>query len=250
LPEPLPPGPYSTRMTRGPSGTRSTTVQCRVRHAPGWEPRVIWDGFPGCRRTSVDGWTKFDHFEQESVRGQVIVTFLSSRKWIVTMTTAIRGSSSKYKGPNFGHATFGPSGGQARSCGRPMAVPSAAWAAYSIRTTRSARFGCRGVHEVEQVIEPATRISHRPTVKLGLHPRVLLSASLAGPAPSGSTDTSRLCQGCSHPPRHHPDQRRKSDTGSVTEFWASPTTTSACSRRPISTSPTSEPYWPHRYRSR
>ena len=37
-------------------------------------------------------------------------------------------------------------------------------------------------------------------------PRVLLSAMLAGPAPSGSTGTSRLCQGCSHPPRHHPDQ--------------------------------------------
>jgi hypothetical protein len=37
-------------------------------------------------------------------------------------------------------------------------------------------------------------------------PRVLLSLSLAGPAPSGSTDPSRLCQGCSRPPRHHPDQ--------------------------------------------
>jgi hypothetical protein len=37
-------------------------------------------------------------------------------------------------------------------------------------------------------------------------PRVLLSATLAGPAPSGSTGTSRLCQGCSRPPRHHADQ--------------------------------------------
>ena len=37
-------------------------------------------------------------------------------------------------------------------------------------------------------------------------PRVLLFVSLAGPAPSGSTDTSRLCQGCSRPPRHHPGQ--------------------------------------------
>jgi len=37
-------------------------------------------------------------------------------------------------------------------------------------------------------------------------PRVLLSATLAGPAPSGSTGTSRLCQGCSHPPRHHAGQ--------------------------------------------
>jgi hypothetical protein len=30
-------------------------------------------------------------------------------------------------------------------------------------------------------------------------PRVLLFVSLAGPAPSGSAGTSRLCQGCSHP---------------------------------------------------
>ena len=37
-------------------------------------------------------------------------------------------------------------------------------------------------------------------------PLVLLSATLAGPAPSGSTGTSRLCQGCSRPPRHHADQ--------------------------------------------
>jgi hypothetical protein len=32
-------------------------------------------------------------------------------------------------------------------------------------------------------------------------PRVLLSATLAGPAPSGGAGTSRLCQGCSCPPR-------------------------------------------------
>jgi hypothetical protein len=43
-------------------------------------------------------------------------------------------------------------------------------------------------------------------------PRVLLSATLAGPAPSGSTRTSRLCQGCSRPPRHHPDQAALSFT--------------------------------------
>lgn len=35
---------------------------------------------------------------------------------------------------------------------------------------------------------------------------VRLSASLAGPAPSGSTGTSRRCQGCSHPDR--PPKRR------------------------------------------
>jgi hypothetical protein len=37
-------------------------------------------------------------------------------------------------------------------------------------------------------------------------PRVLLSIPLTGPAPSGSPGTSRLCQGCSHSPRHLPDQ--------------------------------------------
>lgn len=47
------------------------------------------------------------------------------------------------------------------------------------------------------------------TVSRGCHtsvPRVLLSVPLAGPAPSGSTDTSRRCQGRSRPPRHHPAQ--------------------------------------------
>jgi hypothetical protein len=43
-------------------------------------------------------------------------------------------------------------------------------------------------------------------------PLVLLSATLAGPAPSGSAGTSRLCQGCSRPPRHHPDQAARSFT--------------------------------------
>jgi hypothetical protein len=43
-------------------------------------------------------------------------------------------------------------------------------------------------------------------------PCVLLFATLAGPAPSGSAGTSRLCQGCSHPPRHHPDQAALSFT--------------------------------------
>ena len=39
-----------------------------------------------------------------------------------------------------------------------------------------------------------------------------LSVTLAAPAPSGSTDTSRLCQGCSHPPRHLPGQAALSFT--------------------------------------
>src|SRR6266496_1959848 len=37
-------------------------------------------------------------------------------------------------------------------------------------------------------------------------PRVLLSTTLTGPTPSGSADAPRLCRGCSHPPRHLPDQ--------------------------------------------
>jgi hypothetical protein len=36
--------------------------------------------------------------------------------------------------------------------------------------------------------------------------RVRLLVSLTGPASSGSADASRRCQGCSHPPRHLPDQ--------------------------------------------
>jgi len=43
-------------------------------------------------------------------------------------------------------------------------------------------------------------------------PLVLLSVALTGPAPSGSADTSRPCQGCSHPPRHLPDQAALSST--------------------------------------
>jgi hypothetical protein len=42
--------------------------------------------------------------------------------------------------------------------------------------------------------------------------RVHLPVSLTGPASSGSTDASRRCQGCSHPPRHLPDQAALSFT--------------------------------------
>jgi hypothetical protein len=45
-----------------------------------------------------------------------------------------------------------------------------------------------------------------------LVPRVLLFVTLAEPTPSGSTGMSRLCQGCSHPPRHLPDQAALSYT--------------------------------------
>ena len=43
-------------------------------------------------------------------------------------------------------------------------------------------------------------------------PSVRLLVLLAGPAPSGSTGTSRRCQGCSHPPRRPPDQAAPSFT--------------------------------------
>jgi hypothetical protein len=45
-----------------------------------------------------------------------------------------------------------------------------------------------------------------------LIPRVLLFITLAEPAPSGDPGTSRRCQGCSHPPRHLPDQAALSFT--------------------------------------
>ncbi len=42
-------------------------------------------------------------------------------------------------------------------------------------------------------------------------PHVPLSITLAEPTPSGSTNVSRLCQGCSHPHRHHPAQSGSGD---------------------------------------
>ena len=62
-----------------------------------------------------------------------------------------------------------------------------------------------GTHRARPIsarFEPVSQIEGRKTPV----PRVLLSATLAGPAPSGSTGTSRLCQGCSRPPRRHADQ--------------------------------------------
>jgi len=45
-----------------------------------------------------------------------------------------------------------------------------------------------------------------------LVPLVLLFVTLAEPTPSGSAGASRLCQGCSHPPRHLPGQAALSFT--------------------------------------
>src|SRR5262249_40727859 len=68
-----------------------------------------------------------------------------------------------------------------------------------------------GTHRARPV---STRFEPVPTLKdvITPVPRVLLSATLAGPAPSGRTGTSRLCRGCSHPPRHHPGQAAPSYT--------------------------------------
>ena len=68
--------------------------------------------------------------------------------------------------------------------------------------------GTRRARPISTRFEPVSELKDVTTPV----PRVLLSATLAGPAPSGSTDTSRLCQGCSRPPRHHPDQAALSYT--------------------------------------
>ena len=56
-------------------------------------------------------------------------------------------------------------------------------------------------------------------------PLVYLPVSLTEPGPSGSAGPSRLCRGCSHPPRRLPDQaassfipplRRRNDEGHLT----------------------------------
>ena len=58
-------------------------------------------------------------------------------------------------------------------------------------------------------------------------PRVLLSIPLTGPTPSGSAGTPRLCQSCSRPPRHLPDQPALSSyrIAATTRRRRSPTST-------------------------
>jgi hypothetical protein len=64
-----------------------------------------------------------------------------------------------------------------------------------------ARAGAHRSRPISARFEPV-----QPLRDVNAGSRVLLSVTLAGPAPSGSAGTSRLCQGCSRPPRHHPDQ--------------------------------------------
>ena len=55
----------------------------------------------------------------------------------------------------------------------------------------------RVVHEVEQVIEPAAGIGHRPTVKLGLHLRYPSPAAPAGPERRSAAIRRRVFRHCS-----------------------------------------------------
>ena len=54
----------------------------------------------------------------------------------------------------------------------------------------------RVMHEVEQVIKPAARISRRPTVKLGLHPRYPFPRPQQGKSP-GAAIRRRVLRHCS-----------------------------------------------------
>jgi len=108
-------------------------------------------------------------------------------------------------------------GGGARLCpgglatGTPQTFPVASRAGKSTPPGSSRRKAHGGTHRARPLsarFEPVAVIKDVTTPV----PRVLLSATLAGPAPSGSTGTSRLCQGCSRPPRHHPDQAALSYT--------------------------------------
>jgi len=89
--------------------------------------------------------------------------------------------------------------------GTPQAVPMASRYGSAIppgSSRRPAGSGARCARPISARFEPAHLIEGRKTPV----PRVLLPATPAGPAPSGSAETSRLCQGCSRPPRHHADQ--------------------------------------------
>jgi hypothetical protein len=78
-------------------------------------------------------------------------------------------------------------------------------------------------------------------------PRVLLSVPLTGPTPSGGTGAPRLCQGCSHPPRHLPGQAALSSypaaatAGRRWSLTSTQTTAPHGARRPHSTPSTSPP---------
>lgn len=56
---------------------------------------------------------------------------------------------------------------------------------------------CRVVHEVEQIVEPAASIGHRPTVKLGLHLRYPLTRTHGVRIPHGTTIRRCIFRHCS-----------------------------------------------------
>ena len=93
--------------------------------------------------------------------------------------------------PRCGYAAVFPRSLPGGSCPPPRKFPARhERAGARRRQPRSTRFRAGA----------ASRGCHTPV------PRVLLSVTLAGPAPSGSPDTSRLCRGCSRPHRRFPDQ--------------------------------------------
>ena len=98
--------------------------------------------------------------------------------------------------------------GLAASTPQSFLAASLAACAYRLGSSPPTYSGCAPlpaqIHQVRA--GAASRGGHTPV------PRVLLSVPLAGPGPSGGTGPSRLCQGCSHPPRHHPDQAALSST--------------------------------------
>ena len=109
------------------------------------------------------------------------------------------------------------SGGGAQLC--PCGLATATPQHFTMASQASTRMPARKF----PAVKPAGTHRARPTSArfepvylsrgvITLVPLVLLSATLAGPTPSGSTGPSRLRQGCSRPPRHLPDQAAPSFT--------------------------------------
>jgi len=98
--------------------------------------------------------------------------------------------------PRHSHLVFDPGGGHAVRARGVCAVVSRD----PVKRHEQRR---RVVHEVEQVIEPAARIGHRPTVKLGLHPRYPRPRPLRGTV-AGAAIRQRVLRHCSLRPFSQP----------------------------------------------
>jgi hypothetical protein len=112
-----------------------------------------------------------------------------------------RGGQSQ-DGSHVHHAPVDGGGAQLCSCslatGTPQAFPVASPPAFGTGFgVDHPRWSCTADRPSSTRLEPASRLrSFTHWVKLRLH----LPVSLAGPGPSGGTDPSRRCRGCSHPP--------------------------------------------------